>query len=157
MMLPRVQPIVPTRRKEPSDDPDWLFDLKYDGFRALCYVEQGRGRLISRNGNQLTRFAALADELASVLAVEAAILDGEVIAADETGRPQFYDLLRGTRAPAYVAFEHMRRIASGRSPRNIGSVINKDYRPDAAVIVLRDIPDEARVAHNEPPAAGSLT
>jgi bifunctional non-homologous end joining protein LigD len=34
-----------------------------------------------------------------------AILDGEVIAADETGRPQFYDLLRDTRAPAYVAFD----------------------------------------------------
>ena len=39
-----------------------------------------------------------ADQLASVFAVEEAILDGEVIVADETGRPQFYDLLRGTRA-----------------------------------------------------------
>jgi bifunctional non-homologous end joining protein LigD len=56
MTLPRVQPIVPTRRNAPFDDPDWLLDLKYDGFRALCYVEQGRGRLISRNGNSLTRF-----------------------------------------------------------------------------------------------------
>jgi len=39
MTLPRVQPIVPTRRKEPFDDPDWLFELKYDGFRGLCYLE----------------------------------------------------------------------------------------------------------------------
>jgi len=38
-----VQPIVPTRRKEPFDDPDWLFDLKYDGFRGLSWF-------MSRNG-----------------------------------------------------------------------------------------------------------
>ena len=48
--------------------------------------------------------------------VDDAIIDGEVIAADETGRPQFYDLLRGTRAPAYVAFDIVWLNAS-----NIGS------------------------------------
>jgi ATP-dependent DNA ligase len=37
----QVQPIAPVRRTEPFDDPEWLFDLKYDGFRALCYLEQG--------------------------------------------------------------------------------------------------------------------
>jgi bifunctional non-homologous end joining protein LigD len=105
MTLPRVQPIVPTRRKEPFDDPDWLFDLKYDGFRGLCYLERGRSCLVSRNGNLFPRFDALAAEIASVLEVAEAILDGEVIVADATGRPQFYDLLRGRLAPAYVAFD----------------------------------------------------
>jgi bifunctional non-homologous end joining protein LigD len=105
MALPRVQPIRPTRRKEPFDDPEWLFDFKYDGFRALCYLEQGRCRFISRNGNLLSRFDALADQMAAKIEVDNAIIDGEVIAADETGRPQFYELLRGTRAPAYVAFD----------------------------------------------------
>jgi bifunctional non-homologous end joining protein LigD len=103
--LPRVQPIAPVRAKEPFDDPEWLFDVKYDGFRALAYLEQGRCRLISRNGNLMSRFARLGDRIAAVLDVSDAILDGEVIAADETGRPQFYDLLRDTRAPAYVAFD----------------------------------------------------
>src|SRR5215471_14470737 len=50
--LPRVQPIIPTRRKEPFDDPDWLFEFKYDGFRGLCYLERSRNRFISRNGNR---------------------------------------------------------------------------------------------------------
>src|SRR5215471_9785519 len=67
MTLPRVQPIIPTWRKEPFDDPEWLFDFKYDGFRALCYIEQGRCRFISRNGNLLSRFDALADQVAAVL------------------------------------------------------------------------------------------
>ena len=81
------------------------FHLKYDGFRALCYLEQGRCWLISRNGNLMSRFTGLSDQIAASLDVGDAIFDGEVIAADETGRPQFYDLLRHTRAPAYVAFD----------------------------------------------------
>ena len=103
MALPRVQPIRPTRRKEPFDNPDWLFDVKYDGFRALCYIEQGRCR--SSPATVMSRFDALGDQMAAVLDVDDAIIDGEVIAVDETSRPQFYDLLRGTRAPAYVAFD----------------------------------------------------
>ena len=102
-MLPRVQPIIPSSRKEPFDDPEWLFEFKYYGFRGPCYLEQGRSRVISRNGNVLSRFEALGGQIAAVLHVDEAIIDGEVIAVDETGRPQFYDLVR--RAPAYVAFD----------------------------------------------------
>ena len=105
MTLPRVQPIIPTWRKEPFDDPDWLFDFKYDGFRALSYLERGRCRFISRKGNVLSRFEALGDQVAAMLEIDEAIIDGEVIAVDETGRPQFYDLLRRAQAPAYVAFD----------------------------------------------------
>jgi bifunctional non-homologous end joining protein LigD len=105
LKLPRVQPIIATWRRQPFDHPEWLFDFKYDGFRALCYLEPGRSRFVSRNGNSLSRFDGLAEQLAAALDVNDAILDGEVIAADETGRPQFYDLLRHTRAPAYVAFD----------------------------------------------------
>jgi ATP-dependent DNA ligase len=105
MTLPRIQPIAPTWRKTPFDDPDWLFDLKYDGFRGLGYLDRGRNRLISRNNTVMTRFEALADQIASLLDVHDAILDGEVIAADETGRPMFCDLLRRARAAAYVAFD----------------------------------------------------
>ena len=45
----------------------WLFDFKYDGFRALCYIEQGRCRVISRNGNVLSRFDTLGNQVAAVL------------------------------------------------------------------------------------------
>jgi bifunctional non-homologous end joining protein LigD len=90
---------------EPFDDPEWVFDLKYDGFRGICYLEPGCCRMISRNGNLMSRFASLGDQIAASLDVGDAILDGEVIATDETGRPQFYDLLRDKRKPAYVAFD----------------------------------------------------
>jgi len=103
--LPRVQPIIPSWRKEPFDDPEWLFEFKYYGFRGPCYLEQGRSRVISRNGNVLSRFEALGGQIAAVLHVDEAIIDGEVIAVDETGRPQFYDLVRRRRAPVYMAFD----------------------------------------------------
>jgi len=110
MSLPRVQPIAPTWRKEPFDHPEWVFDVKYDGFRAVCYVHRGRCNLVSRRGNVFTRFEALSDQVAAALCdqlsgAEDAILDGEVITADEAGRPQFYDLLRRTGSPSYVAFD----------------------------------------------------
>jgi len=103
--LRRVQPIAPTWHKAPFDDPDWVFDFKYDGFRALRYLEQRRNRLISRNNNDMSRFEALAGQVAAAIEVDDVILDGEIIAADETGRPVFMDLLRGTRAPTYIAFD----------------------------------------------------
>jgi bifunctional non-homologous end joining protein LigD len=79
----------------------------------VCYVESGRCSFVSRRGNVFTRFdalcgqiaAALCHDVVSELGVDEAVLDGEVIAADETGRPQFYDLLRRTRSPIYVAFD----------------------------------------------------
>jgi bifunctional non-homologous end joining protein LigD len=104
--LPRVQPIIPISRKDPFDDPEWLFDLKYDGFRALLYIEQGiRCRFVSRNGNILSRFDALCQAVSAALDIDSVILDGEVIAADESGRPLFYDLVRASRKPAFVAFD----------------------------------------------------
>ena len=59
--------MIPTWRKKPFDDPDWLFDFKYVGFRGLCYLEQGRCRCISGNGNLLSRFEALGAQLALLM------------------------------------------------------------------------------------------
>jgi ATP-dependent DNA ligase len=58
----------------PFDDPDWLFEFKYDGFRALWYFEQGRCRFVSRNGNILSRFAALCEQVAAALDVDEGIV-----------------------------------------------------------------------------------
>src|SRR5215471_19212269 len=53
----------------------------------------------------LSRFDALADQVGRLLDVGEAIIDGEVIAVDESGRPQFYELLRVPRSASYVAFD----------------------------------------------------
>jgi hypothetical protein len=45
------------RLPEPFDSPDWIFEIKYDGFRALAYLEHGACRLVSRNCVVFRRFA----------------------------------------------------------------------------------------------------
>ena len=93
-----ISPIIPVLRKDPFDDPAYLFELKLDGFRGLA--DSIQGRMLSKNGNPLRRFEGLLDALPPGY-----VLDGEIVALDGDGRPRFNDLLFGRREPAYVAFD----------------------------------------------------
>jgi bifunctional non-homologous end joining protein LigD len=84
----------------------WLFELKYDGFRALAVIEHGRVQLISRDGNFFASFADLAKSIAGSLPlVHDAVLDGEIVCLDWRGRPQFKNLLFRRGEPCYFAFD----------------------------------------------------
>jgi bifunctional non-homologous end joining protein LigD len=50
-VLNTVEPMRLSRRPQPFDHAEWIFVLKLDGFRALAYIENGEGRLVSGNGN----------------------------------------------------------------------------------------------------------
>jgi bifunctional non-homologous end joining protein LigD len=99
--LPKITPLAVKRRAAAFDNPDWL---KLDGFRALLEVDHAGARVVSRDRNRFRRLDPLAAALAKRLRVTDAILDGEVICADETGRPIFVDLLR-RKEPCFVAFD----------------------------------------------------
>ena len=94
-------PLVQLR--EAFDDPEWLFELKYDGFRALAYIERGHTRLVSRKGIAYNSFAVLAGQIAACLRVDNAVLDGEIVYLDGQGRPQFRPLLYRRTPQAFVA------------------------------------------------------
>ena len=70
---------------------DWAFEMKWDGIRAIAYVEaSGDVRLFSRNGNDVSRtYPDLFDPLRQAVGVDAAVLDGEIVAVNKTGRPDF--------------------------------------------------------------------
>ena len=51
------------KRAAPFDDPDLIYELKMDGFRALAVIEKGRAQLISRNGHPFASFSALAESI----------------------------------------------------------------------------------------------
>lgn len=77
---------------EPFDDPDWLFEIKYDGYRLLADKREGAVRLLSRGGNDL---AANFPEIAEVVArlpLDPLLLDGEVVVHDAEGLPSFQRL-----------------------------------------------------------------
>jgi ATP-dependent DNA ligase len=102
---PRISPMQLGRKPEPFDHPDWLYELKLDGFRALAYLEAGSCRLISRRNNGYKLFDPLCRALAETFAGIDAIFDGEVVCLAEDGRPQFYDLLRRRGEPVFFAFD----------------------------------------------------
>jgi bifunctional non-homologous end joining protein LigD len=84
-----IHPMLATTVDEPFDSPDWLFEIKWDGYRAVAFIENGKARLVSRNQNELTaRYPELKD-LAKSVKAKTAILDGEVVALDEQGRASF--------------------------------------------------------------------
>lgn len=99
-------PLVP--RRSAFSHPDWLFEIKWDGFRSLAVVEHGKCRLISRNGNEFKTFADLGAVLPSELRADAAVLDGEIVCLDATGKPQFRDLLFRRGEPHFYAFDLLR-------------------------------------------------
>jgi bifunctional non-homologous end joining protein LigD len=84
----RLRPMNATLAVAPSGR-GWAWELKWDGIRALAYVEDARIRLYTRNGNEVThRYPELAP-LGSALAGRRAVLDGEIVALDDEGRPSF--------------------------------------------------------------------
>jgi bifunctional non-homologous end joining protein LigD len=104
-MFPKISPIIPERRPDIFEHPDWLYELKHDGFRALAYLDQGRCRLVSRRGNEMKRFEDLRASMEKELKVRNAVLDGEIVAVDESGMPMFYDLMKRKRQAVYFIFD----------------------------------------------------
>jgi len=66
-VLPHIEPLPLVRRPAPFSHPDWLFELKYDGFRALACVDRDSVRLVSRNGNAFTMFSDLCENLTWII------------------------------------------------------------------------------------------
>jgi Carboxylesterase family/ATP dependent DNA ligase domain len=79
--------------RPPFDHPDFLFELKHDGFRALAYISEGRCELVSRRRNSYRSFEPLRRSLGA-LKVKTAILDGEIVCLDSEGRSIFNELSR---------------------------------------------------------------
>ena len=84
-----ITPMRATLATEPFSDPDWLFEVKWDGYRVEAVIRDGRSRIWTRRRQDAaTYFPDLAGE-ASWIEAREAIVDGEVVALDEAGRPQF--------------------------------------------------------------------
>jgi bifunctional non-homologous end joining protein LigD len=84
-----IQPMLASIAEDPFDDPNWLFEIKWDGYRVISFIENGKVRMVSRNQNDLgPRYPELR-ELPKLVNAKSAILDGEVVVLDEQGRPSF--------------------------------------------------------------------
>ncbi len=84
-----VHPMLATSVEEPFDNPEWLFEIKWDGYRAVSFIQDGKVRLVSRNQNDLTGEFPELHELSASVKAKNAVLDGEIVVLDEQGRASF--------------------------------------------------------------------
>jgi bifunctional non-homologous end joining protein LigD len=88
-MPSRIEPMLATLAERPFSDPGWLFEIKWDGVRALARIEDAELTLSSRNGVDVTkRYPELA-ALPEAFAARQAIVDGEIVALDARGHSDF--------------------------------------------------------------------
>jgi bifunctional non-homologous end joining protein LigD len=86
----RYRPMLAALAEDLPSGEGWLFEIKFDGYRALATVRSDAATLTSRNGNDLTdRFPGIARALPEAVGHRSCVLDGEVCALDEQGRPSF--------------------------------------------------------------------
>jgi bifunctional non-homologous end joining protein LigD len=88
-MPPRLEPMLATLIEHPFSDPSWLFEIKWDGVRALAWVADGKLTLRSRKGNDVTQTYPDLASLPKFLNARRAILDGEIVILNDRGRSDF--------------------------------------------------------------------
>jgi bifunctional non-homologous end joining protein LigD len=108
-MPERVAPMLARLGKLPRDETGWGFEVKWDGVRAIAFGEPGRLRLQSRNLKDITERYPEVRGVREALGSRAAVLDGEIVAFDEDGRPSFERLQQRMHV---VSEARVRRLAS---------------------------------------------
>ncbi|CAN5328604.1 DNA ligase D [soil metagenome] len=106
MRPPEISPTLATLANEVPQGTGWLYEVKWDGYRAIATVSGGEVKLTSRKGNDLTaRFSALATQIGKAVRTPNAVLDGEVCALDKDGRSSFSEMQKGSANLVYYAFD----------------------------------------------------
>lgn len=90
MTMPTVvHPMLATLVDKPFSRPDWLFETKWDGVRAICLIKNGKARFVSRNQNDMTGHYPELANIAECIDGERVVLDGEIVALDDKGISRF--------------------------------------------------------------------
>ena len=99
----RYRPMLATLAKEVPVGEGWVFEVKWDGYRAVAYIRGGECELRSRTDNDLTgRFPTVVRALEGAVRTPDCVLDGEVVAIGEDGRATFSAMQRGAAGTTYV-------------------------------------------------------
>ena len=136
-----VPPMMAESTKAPFDAPDWIFEIKLDGYRAITVFDAtGKPHFWSRNGLPLEgKFPAIAQAV-SKLKLRSTILNGEVVAMDENGIPRFQLLQRFQKQPTaptvYYVFDvlwHNGEELTGKPLLERKAVLERILKPKAGI------------------------
>lgn len=103
-----VAPMKATLGTLPGDDDRWAYEIKYDGYRTLAFVDAGDVRLQSTNLRDVTATYPELAPLATGVHAASAVLDGELVVLDDEGRPRFDLMQRHTRPAVLFVFDVLR-------------------------------------------------
>ncbi len=108
----QIHPQLATLVKDPPDVDGWIHEQKFDGYRMICFIHDGRVRFVSRNNQDWTSKMQSLAPYAAALPVEQAVLDGEVVVLDAKGVSNFQALQNAFREQhtnrlVYFAFDIM--------------------------------------------------
>ncbi|MGO7583340.1 non-homologous end-joining DNA ligase [Rhizobium ruizarguesonis] len=88
-MPDRIEPCLALLKAAAPSGPDWIFEIKWDGYRLALHLDHGKVRIITRGGHDWTHRFPTIHAAATALPVGTAILDGEAVVLDEMGRSDF--------------------------------------------------------------------
>lgn len=122
-----LRPMLATLIGAPFDDPDWVFETKWDGYRVIARIEAGKVMLLSRRGTVITRdYPGIAAALTKLKRAHQAVIDGELVALDRSGRSRFQLLQNARNARArlvYYVFDLL--FLNGRNLRRLPLIERK--------------------------------
>jgi bifunctional non-homologous end joining protein LigD len=147
-----IEPCLPSPAKVPPSGPNWIHEIKHDGFRIIARRDAAGVRLITRNGNDFTKRFPLAAAAIAALPGRSCLIDGEAIACDDNGLAVF-ELIRRHRnhgSAILCAFdllevdgEDLRRVPIEQRKHRLarllrrphhGIVLNEHFAGDGAII-----------------------
>jgi bifunctional non-homologous end joining protein LigD len=150
-----IEPMLASLADQPPTGADWIYEVKWDGVRALCFIENGSIRSVGRKGTSIDKQYPELAKIPKCLQANSAILDGEVAAVDENGRPSFGRLqprimasgasaiaqLARTRPVTFFAFDLL--YLNGRDLRKLPlserrALLENVVTPDGAAIVVSE-------------------
>jgi len=100
-----VEPMKASLGSLPPDDENWAYEIKYDGYRTLAFVDEGRTRLQSSRLLDVTAKYPELGHFAGSLNAKSAIVDGELVVLDSEGRPSFELMQQHATQVAFYLFD----------------------------------------------------
>ncbi|WP_029035892.1 DNA ligase D [Salinimicrobium xinjiangense] len=141
-----IKPMLATKAPEIFNKANWIYELKWDGYRALANIQKGKVDLYSRNGISFkSKFKEIYEQLKNI--PHDVILDGEIVALDENGNPVFQKLQNYQNAPSgelrYYVFDLL--YLNGHNIMHLPLTERKSLLPS----VIEDIPQVYYCDHVE--------
>ncbi len=137
--------VHPVRRPDPFDDPEWIFEPMYDGFRGVLHSGSTGCEIYAAHDFLADRLDDLCDRIHGVLNGRDAILDGEIVALDRAGRPVLRELIAGRGASAFAAFDliqldgrDLRDLPLAERKRRLADLLPADTGPLYKILTIEE-------------------